>query len=232
MKLTLGVLAIHGFSGGPYELEPFTDYIVAHTECIVDKVTLSGHGEHLDLIGRKYTDWLMDAELAIRRLQKRVDEVIVVGFSMGGLIAMYLAKRYKVKKLVLLSAAEKYVSPVQLTRDLHVVVNDALHGLLKENSMYQMYKPKLRNVPLQAVVEFLKCVRTVEPYIAHLKMPVFIVQGQLDEIVPSSSAQYLYNKIGSMQKYVYMSESGKHMICYSEDRELWFEQVVDFMISK
>ena len=33
----------------------------------------------------------MEAELALKKLQKEVDRVIVVGFSMGGLIAMYLA---------------------------------------------------------------------------------------------------------------------------------------------
>ena len=54
---------------------------------------------------------MMEAELAMRRLQKEVDRVIVVGFSMGGLIAMYLSLRYPVDKLVLLSAAAKYISP-------------------------------------------------------------------------------------------------------------------------
>ena len=57
---------------------------------------------------------MMEAELAIRKLQTEVDRVIVVGFSMGGLIAMYLALRYPIDKLVLLSAAAKYISPRNL----------------------------------------------------------------------------------------------------------------------
>ena len=60
----------------------------------------------------------MEAELALKRLQKEVDRVIVVGFSMGGLIAMYLALRYKIDKLVLLSAAAKYISPRILLKEM------------------------------------------------------------------------------------------------------------------
>lgn len=230
--MVIGILVIHGFTGGPYEVEPFVRYMQQHSDAIIETITLRGHGDELDLKGRKHIDWLMDAELALRRLQKQVEEIVVVGFSMGGLIAMYLAKRYNVNKLVLLSAAAKYVSPVQLTKDLQVLVNDTLHGLLNENSLYQNYRRKFRKVPLQAVIEFLKCARKIEPYIGHLTLPVFIVQGRLDEVVPFHSAQYLYNKIGSVEKYIYMSETGKHMICYCEDCEAWFKKVCHFVISE
>lgn len=227
--MKVGVLMIHGFSGGTYEIQPFADYIATRTDWLIKMPTLPGHGEVLSLKGYKAIDWLMAAEVAYRNLAKQVDEVIVVGFSMGGIIALYLAKRNKVKKLVLLSAAAKYVSLSQLVRDLRDVADDALHGLLKDNELFQRYTFKLRNVPFSATIEFMKLVRLVEPYIPHISNPVYIVQGEQDGIVPKTTAAYLMERLPSEEKYVYMSETGKHYICYSEDRDKWFEDVFDFL---
>lgn len=228
-KMSIGVLFLHGFSGGPYEVEPFASYIKEHGDFEMVLPTLSGHGEMLLMKGYKAKDWLMEAEIAYRQLAKRVDEVVVVGFSMGGLLAMYLAIRYPVKKLVLLSAAAKYVSPSQLVRDLKGVAADAIHGAVSENKLFQHYLYKLRNVPFTATVEFMKVVRTVEPYMEKITCPVFIVQGKQDGIVPSQTAQYVFSRLMMDEKEIYFSETGKHLICYCDDCEKWFSQVLTFI---
>lgn len=40
--LSVGVLCIHGFSGGPYEIEPFTTYLRTHTDWLIVEPTLWG----------------------------------------------------------------------------------------------------------------------------------------------------------------------------------------------
>jgi carboxylesterase len=226
-----GVLFLHGFSGGPYEVQPFINYIKDRTDWAVSIPTFSGHGEaeQLSMKGYKAEHWLMEAEAAYRRLTKQVDEVIVVGFSMGGVIAMYLAIRYKVKKLVLLSAAAKYVSPLQLFKDIRAMAYDLVHHKLEENELFTRYKFKLKNVPPSATVEFMKVVQKTKPYIHQITCPTFIVQGLLDGIVPSNTAQLLFDQIASTKKYMHISKKGKHHICYSEDCDQWFEEVYHFL---
>src|SRR3954469_18559583 len=97
-----GVLFIHGFTGGTYEVQPLITFVKASTDWSVEVPTLPGHGVTLNLSNVSAESWMMEAELAMRRLQKKVDRVIIVGFSMGGLIALYLSLRYPVSKLVLL----------------------------------------------------------------------------------------------------------------------------------
>lgn len=230
--MSIGVLFLHGFSGGPYEVEPFATYIKKSGEYETVMPTFSGHGETLLMKGYKAENWLMESEIAYRQLAKKVDEVVVVGFSMGGLIAMYLAIRYPVKKLVLLSAAAKYVSPSQLVRDLKGVAAEAIHGAVNENKLFQHYLYKLRNVPFTATVEFMKVVRTVEPYIEKVTCPVFIVQGKQDGIVPSNTAQYVLSRLTVKEKDIYYSETGKHLICYSDDCEEWFACAHEFIERK
>lgn len=230
--LSVGVLCIHGFSGGPYEVEPFTTYLRAQTNWLIVEPTLSGHGEELQMSGFTAKHWLMDAELAFRSLAKKVDEVIVVGFSMGGIIALYLAKRYKVKKLVLLSAAAKYVSPKQLVNDFKVLATEAYHRNLTNNELFLRYHHKFNNVPLASTIEFMKLVRMVEPYYQHIQIPVYIVQGKLDGIVPYHTAQFLFDKLASKDKILYFSDNGKHHICFEEDCSEWFPRVLTFLRDK
>ena len=228
----VGLLVLHGFTGSPYEIQTFVDYIRNHTDWVVETPTFSGHGdaESLALKGYKAEHWLMDAEIAYRKLAKIVEKVMVVGFSMGGIIAMYLAKRYPVKKLVLLSAAAKYVNPTQLVKDIHAMAEDVFHHKLNDSDLFLQYEQKLRNFPLSAAIQFMKIVSKTEPYISHIECPVFIVQGALDEIVPSTTAQYLYDEIPAKRKQLYISDCGRHHICYSDDCDEWFRKALDFLV--
>lgn len=229
--MTIGVLMLHGFSGGPYEIIPFANYIKKYTDWIVETPTLTGHGDTLSLKGYRAEHWLMDAEIAFRQLAKKVDEIIVVGFSMGGLIALYLAKRYKLKKLVLLSPAAKYIAPVQLLKDIKLMAVDAINGQLKDNELFKRYESKIKNVPVSATFQFMKIVKVVEPYIRSIHLPTYIVQGQCDGIVPYTTAHYLYDQLPSKEKYLFFSPTGKHHICYSDDCDIWFPKVLNFLRS-
>lgn len=227
--MTVGILMLHGFSGGPYEINPLAEYIKENTNWVIETPTLTGHGETLSLKGYKAEHWLMDAEISYRKLAKIVDEIIVIGFSMGGIIGLYLAKRYNVKKLVLLSAAAKYVAPAQLLKDLRMLVGDAKNGDLKENELFKRYGNKIKDVPMSSAVQFMKIVRMVEPYIQTINTPTYIVQGQCDGLVPFTTAQYLYDQLPSSEKYIFFSPNGKHHICYSDDCNEWFPKVLNFL---
>lgn len=220
---------IHGFTGGPFEVQPFADYIEEKTDWAVKIPTLPGHGGKLDLKQKSAESWMMAAELALKELKKQADRVIIVGFSMGGLIAMYLAMRYKIEKLVLLSAATKYISAGQILEEMKVAAKDAVKGRLAQNLHYHLYEYKLLNTPVTSAFEFLRVVKMVEPYYDKLTLPVFIVQGKKDGIVPFSAAEHIYHHIGSIEKEIYHSETGQHLICYSDDCEDWFVRAVKFM---
>ncbi|WP_422122214.1 alpha/beta hydrolase [Planococcus sp. X10-3] len=224
-----GVLMIHGFTGGPFEVQPFAEYIEEKKGWIVKIPTLPGHGESLSLKNKSAESWMMAAELALKELKKQVDRVIIVGFSMGGLIAMYLAMRYKIEKLVLLSAAVKYISASQILDEVRIAATDAVKGRLAQNPLFHLYEYKLLNTPVSSALEFLRVVKMVEPYYHKLTLPVCIVQGEKDGIVPITAAEHIYNQLGSLEKEIYHSKNGQHLICYSDDCEEWFAHVLAFM---
>ncbi len=224
-----GVLFIHGFTGGTYEVQPLVTYVKKHTDWSIEVPTLPGHGVTIDLRRVSAQNWLMEAEIAMRRLRKRVDRVIIAGFSMGGLIAIYLALRYPVDKLILLSAAAKYISPRVLLDDVRIILTESITKRYTPNTFYHLYNYKLTHTPLRATFEFLKIVKTVQPYYQSIQCPVCIVQGEKDGIVPLATAEHLYKKLGSKVKKLVTSPTGKHHICYSADNEKWFAEVLLFM---
>ncbi len=224
-----GVLFIHGFTGGTYEVQPFITYVKKHTDWSVEVPTLPGHGVTLNLANTSAESWMMEAELALKKLSNRVDRVIVVGFSMGGLIAMYLSLRYRVDKLILLSAAAKYISPRILLEDVRIILTESITKKYTANTFYHLFDYKLTHTPIRATFEFLKVVKMVQPYYGLIDTPVCIVQGEKDGIVPFSTAHHLCEMLGSEEKLLVTSPSGKHHICYSNDAEVWFEQVLEFM---
>lgn len=229
IPLKTGVLFIHGFTGGPYEVAPFVRYLEERTDWVFSVPTLPGHGTKLNLKKLTAEDWMMEAELALRKLEKDVDQLYIVGFSMGGLIALYLALRYKVSKLVLLSAAAKYISGRQLLEDVKEIVGQVITGQPYDETFVHLYEYKLTHTPLRAAIEFLRIVRMVEPYYSQITVPAIIVQGKKDGIVPYTTAQFLYEKLGATDKKLITSETGKHHICYSQDCEDWFGQVFNFL---
>jgi len=220
---------IHGFTGGPFEVQPFADYIEEKTDWLVKIPTLPGHGGSLDLKNKSAESWMMAAELALKELKKQVDRVIIVGFSMGGLIAMYLAMRYKIEKLVLLSAAVKYISAGQMLQEVRLAAADAVKGRLAQNPLFHLYEYKLLNTPVSSAIEFLRVVKMVEPYYDKLTLPICIIQGKRDGIVPVSAAEHIYNRLGSIEKEIYLSDRGQHLICYSNDCYEWFAHALAFM---
>lgn len=224
-----GCLILHGFTGGPYEVEPLAEYLQAHTNWRIEVPVLAGHGEPLDLDNVSYEMWLQEAEEAVQTLQESCDEVYVIGFSMGGMIASYIAANYEVEKLVLLATARKYLSFKYLSYYVADVISDGFKGQLEENEIYTHYKSKLGTVPFKANVEFMKLVNETKRYLAEITSPVFIAQGQKDGLVPYTAAYSLEKEISSEHKEVVIFEQSNHMICLGEDQHILNDMIYHFL---
>src|SRR5699024_10450346 len=146
--------------------------------------------------------WIFAAEQTLRKMLQTFEHVYVIGFSMGGMIASYLAARYDVAKLVLLAPSGKYLSWKRLMLDVFGCFVDGVKGQLHNNKWYLRYKNKLRSVHLRANLEFFKLVRFTRFYLTDMDKPVLIAQGKQDGLVPYKTPYYLVNKMISEQKNV------------------------------
>ncbi|OLN21826.1 carboxylesterase [Domibacillus antri] len=225
----IGCLCIHGFTGAPYEVEPLADYLREQTDWKIVVPLLPGHGEMLSLKNITCIDWIDCAELALLELLDECEKVYVIGFSMGGLIAAYLTARHPVCKLVLLSAAAKYVNMAQVKEDVRDLVHDFRNKQLHQNELFLRYREKLIMTPPAAARQFQKVVRLARRSFKNITVPVFIAQGTSDGIVPVKSAAYIYYRVSSAERHLYYSKEAKHLICHTGNKEELFEKVFTFL---
>ena len=86
------VLALHGFTGSPSELGPLLEAL-ARSGRAVRAPLLAGHGScPTDLSAATFDTWLAAAREEAVALAARHGALVVVGFSLGSLVAMTLRR--------------------------------------------------------------------------------------------------------------------------------------------
>ncbi len=192
--------------------------------------TLPGHGYPLNKEDMKrfgWQDWVNVAESAVKEMIDQVEELYLVGFSMGGLIAAYLSTKYPVKKLVLLSASIYYMNTTRFLKDF---IEGVRHQTIRDH--FQRYFYKISHTPIQSAMQFRKLVKIFSPYIAKVNIPTLIIQGELDDLVNPKSAEYIYQSIQSKEKHLHLLPNSKHIIGLDVEKETVVKLVDDFFFPK
>lgn len=212
-------LLLHGFTGAPYEVEPLGRYLTQKGwETHIP--TLAGHGGDIRKLKPVHRyEWIRSAEQAAVHLTEQYGSYDLVGFSMSGLIAAYLANRFPVRRLVLLNAAVYYVSPRRFA------VNFAEQYRKRQTPMVLRKK----KTPLPAIIQFMRLVHELKPEFKDAQTPTLIIQGGKDPIVHPRSARYIYQKMNSPRELSYFPDS-RHMICLEPDAEKVFRKVENFLL--
>ncbi|SDO40959.1 alpha/beta hydrolase [Alkalicoccus daliensis] len=226
----IGCLIIHGFTGTPQEVKDIEAQF-KEKNWLVYTPELPGHdGSRNSMKEVKYKEWVYKAQVALEEMMKRCEKVYVIGFSMGGVIAGYLAAKYPVDKLVLISSAVYYLNPKQIAEDVKGWVMEGIRGELDQNEIYHFYRDKIKRTPVAATIEFAKLVRKLRHALEDITVPTLIVQGEKDGLVPIKSAEYIYEHIRSEDKHIYLFENAKHYIWFGEEKDALLERL-DYFLS-
>ncbi|OAS13927.1 alpha/beta hydrolase [Paenibacillus oryzisoli] len=211
-------LLFHGFTGGPYEVEPLARHLRERGQlCEVPILPWNGESRH-QLHASRWEDWVGAAEGHAAKMTETYGSFDMVGFSMGGLLAAYLSVRYPVRRLILLNTAVIYVSPGRLL------------SVLREEWKYQrkITLIKGKSTPLVATWQFTRLVRHLKPELSLVNKPTLIAQAERDQVIHPQSARYIYSKLRG-QRELHWHAKSDHLICLSEDAPALFRQVSTFL---
>ena len=188
------ILVIHGFAGGVYDQEYLTHRLELVSNYDVFTFTLPGHdGDFKKKI--TYKDWIkkVDSEMEFL-ISNGYKKIYVIGHSMGGVLASYVASKYpQVKKLVLVAPAFR-ISGFENTK---FNINTALTSTPKIFEEYgaQLVTNRLLKLPANCYIEFFKIVKELQDCIKEVKIPTLILRGTSDFIVPQASVEYVYSSV-------------------------------------
>ena len=141
----------------------------------------------------------IDHQLWISRVEEIVkqhctEDIIMIGFSLGAVIASYMATRYSIKKLIFLGASFEYEHFLEVKR-----ANP---------------DPQIPEAYLKTFVEicdnFTPCLKDVE-------CPISFIHALQDEIIPYELSIKYHDLAKSKHKNLYLLGGGRHML-FDDDR--------------
>ena len=217
-------LIIHGFGGGVHEIKPLAEYMIGLGYDVVCPI-LKGHSANRkDMNKATYLDWIDSAERELLRLKEMGDEILLIGFSMGGLIAFNLACKHNINAIVTINTPIFYWNIYQVFLNL---VDDMKN---KKCNHIKRYLQAKNNSPFLAMFQFLLLLHQTKPKLEKVNCPILIIQAEDDDTVRRKSVDYIYKHASSDRKKIKYFPKGGHLILLSPMAEQVFLCVEDFIL--
>lgn len=247
-KVNHAVLLLHGFTTSPQQLSNLID-LLEKEKITFYAPTILGFGLNSTQLLKevRYEDWFRQALESFDLLQNFAEEVSVVGHSMGGVLATFVAEQRKVKHLILSSPAfisvprdlrYKKILWTPLLSKLYIwtfpflpksihsgrkTVSDTLDSSRVKKMFHYLA------VPVNCVREFFKAQELIDLSKAHYQTLTFLYGKQDITIDTPSYLQALKTKPFKFNEYLF--ENSAHNIFEDFDRESVCERVVSVLKS-
>lgn len=234
----LGILLSHGYLSGPKEMESMANYLhnLGYTVYVI---RLKGHGtapKNLKFIDVE--DWVHSMDRGYVTLKNYCQQVILGGFSAGGLLALYYSTLLKseVSGVFTINAALKLndikshlVPTVNFWNELLDKFN-INKGQLEyvENESENPEVNYSRNY-LHGVYILEKLINKCNESLSKVCLPTLILQAKNDPVVSPKSSEIIYQKIQSEQKRIFEINSDKHIIVKGDNKEDVFRHIQSFV---
>lgn len=232
------VLLLHGGGDTPQVLAELAQYL--HKQGFAARVPLLGaHGRSLAEFSRaSSTVWQDEVEREFALLGGAHTEVYVVGLSMGGALAVALAKRRpEIAALVLLAP--------------YIDMSPGLRGLARTSGYWGWLLPYLPSMGHRSIHDRAAAARGLGHGIMtpaalrglyeamsravdalpDVRVPTLVIQSREDNRVPVASAEKAFARLGSPGKHLVWVEGAGHAITVDCGRERVFELVADWLRS-
>lgn len=216
------IVAIHGFGKRRTDqLIPLKEYFESQDYEVLCPTLFTCEDEN----DCKKSDWLKRAEDCVDEQLALGKEVVLVGFSMGGVIASYLAAKRRIKRLILLAPAFTYVTLNNVTN----TVTKKLKPATEEKVTVDGYTP----LPTNFYSTFCEIVDTHKEDIRDIICPILLFHGMEDEMIPYSSSRRIVKKIKNKNpRLVLINDADHHLLDNEVSSKIVLTLSKDFIENK
>lgn len=223
MNNKVGCLVIHGFGGDIKEVAPLASCLTNQGYNVFCP-SLKGHtGRRKDLQGVGYNDWIASAEEGLLALLADCDVVYIIGFSMGGLLAINLGLKHNIGGIVTIN------TPIFYLNIKRAFLNSINVLIRKDFKTISRNIKASRALPFSSLLNFILLVKATKPQIKGLSCPIFVAQAIDDPTVRKSSANYIFQRTGSQIKRLEFYDSTEHLILLSQEGDLVIKHIIEFI---
>jgi carboxylesterase len=198
----------------------------------VEMPLLPGHGTDVsDMVPTRWKDWCEAAADAYTALSARCDAVAVIGLSMGGSLALWLAEHHP--EIAALSVVNPLATPpdAATTGFIESVIeggDEVAPGIGSDIAMEGAAELAYPELPLRAALSLFEGVGEVEALLGSVTCPVLLFTSKQDHVVdPKSSEVLVANVKGPVEQVVL--ERSYHVATLDYDKDEIEARTVEFL---
>jgi carboxylesterase len=236
-------LVLHGLGGGAYELSPIIAALEAEGLRVSSPVLPGHEGPGPVMPSSCWRDWAATAEAAFDALAAQGRPVVVVGFSTGATLGLYLASRRPLARQVLLAPflAIRYsrlipLHPSVYLRQIARVIPNLRRRppAVRDREMRRrvLASACYRTFSLHAALSALELIEEVKPTVPKITTPTLIIQGRRDTVVEPRNAAWLHDHVGAAQKALVVLPRSDHLVALDRERERVIALTLDFVLGR
>lgn len=222
-----GCLLVHGFTSTPMDVRPLSKYLHS-LGFTCQEVLLPGHATSPeDMAKYSWLDWLQAVELELAQLKIKCSQVWLLGFSMGGILALLTASGNEAAGVVSISAP---VWP-QASRAKYAFFLKYFqkYAQLGKPGQHRFPSWRYEQVAVKNVADLMALIKAGKGALRKVTVPALVIQSQEDRTIEPRSAQYIYDNLGSAHKEIYYSK-GEHMLLVGEQSKEICRRIGEFII--
>jgi proline iminopeptidase len=189
------ILCLHGHPGSGQCMDVFTQSLSQRFQTIVPD--LRGYGQSRITQPFQMNDHLLDLEALLEQFQ--LDELIILGWSLGGILALELALRYpqRVRGLILVASAAQPRGnhpPISWQDNLYTGIASLI------NVLFPGWRWNIETFGKRSLFRYLiqRHTPTTYHYLAKSAVPAYLQTSRLATVALSQALRSGYNRLGEL----------------------------------
>lgn len=235
-KTNRALLLIHGYKSSPMEVYDIGEYIAEKENISCYGARMAGHGTSpFDMANTTYEDWVESCEIAYKTLKIHFNQVDILGFSTGGLVATQIAEKYKINKLILINSALelcdirfRFIKFATLWSDVASKISQKYNKYIKDTPFYPDTNYSINH--FSSMNELSKLMEKAYKSLKSISSNTLIIHSENDPVVKSESGKIIFDELKSSSKSLEMIESDQHVITRGSEVKKIQNIIAQFLI--
>lgn len=231
----LGCLLVHGFPGAPLEMAWLGDALRQKGFTVLG-IRLFGHAtEPHDLLRVHASDWLAGLEDGYHLLRGHCTKIVLIGFSLGGILSATIASALELDGLVLMAMPMDLPLLAHRLRPFLPLLRHVWpYRTPPQGSDWWDKEAEAQNLhytvqPIQAVGQFFDLIQRLPTCLAQVRVPTLLLYSKNDGSVPIEHGSRALDALATEAKELVWIDGSGHNLARDAQRHQVFQLVGDFV---
>ena len=227
----VGILVLHGFTSNPSSMRGLAESM-AELGHHVEMPRLPGHGTTIEeMMETGWADWTGEVAEAYERLAVMVDEVVVMGLSMGGALTLWAAFHLPdVAGIVCINPATMPQPPemLEMMREMVADGTAVAPGIGGDIADPDVVETAYEGTPLVPALSFFEeGLAPMTDRYGDLTMPLLLITSRQDHVLEPANSEHLAATHGGDVEHVWLERS-YHVATQDFDKDDIYKRAGEF----